>query len=151
MTRSFISLEWYFNRPKDEYLKAIKDASLEQISMIIADLMGLADEAIVVEGWFPPELLRRIAIPNQVIFLCADSELVRDEYFQREDKDSILQAIKSLENPDEVIRHVQDVVATSAHQDKEAIVRSGMKYIMRTSNSTIEVTLRIIEKHFGML
>ncbi len=146
------SWESFFNQPKDEYLKALGDASQEQMSMIVSDLVRLAgDGPLVVEGWFPPDLLRRVADLDRVMFLCADPGLVRRQYFARQDKEDMLQVIKGLENPEATLQHVLDVVAAGVAREIEEVKASGMPYILRTRDSTIEKTLDMIERQFGFL
>ena len=151
MKRHFVDWEWYFNRPVDEYTKWLNDATKEQMSMIIVDLLKiLKDKAVIVEGVFSADMIKNIVDYNNAIFLYAKKHLIRKDYFNRDDKKDILSVINNLSDPDESLNNVLNTVITGSQQSLERTKNSNMKYLIRNDKSSIEKTLKCIENHFNL-
>jgi hypothetical protein len=83
-----IGWEWYFNRPTDEYIQAIDAAGREQFEIVVLDLVKLsAQKKVVVDGFLlDPSLLKCLSEPDKVLFLFADEQMIRKEFFDWADK-----------------------------------------------------------------
>jgi len=152
LSREFSSLKDYFDRPIDEYIDYLEKMNREAFEMMVIDLIKLSiDKKVVVEGHYPPELMLGLAAEDRIAFLYAEENVIRRDYFNREDKQSMLKAIKKASHSEELVDHVLDVVIKNAVYQVEVGKKCNFKFIERDSNSTVESTLRILENHFGLL
>ena len=71
-------------------------------------------------------------------------------YFDRADKDDVYRFILSFPDGKELLDNVIEALNIDNEVEKQSIINSGFKYLERTENDTIEHTLSIIEKHFGL-
>lgn len=79
----------------------------------------------------------------------AEPALVIKNYYDREDHRGMLDCIMSLPDPEKTLRNVNDVLIRTTETSPKDIYESGLFYIKRDENSTIEETLSLLEKHFG--
>jgi len=152
MSREFKDAEEYFNRPIKEYSKWILDINEEAFDMVLLDLLRLPkDKPIIAEGHFDSKLLKDIIPYNNVIFLFAEDDLILRDYYGRDDKKPMLDAINKLSNPDKVIKHTLDLTCKITHIQLKSVESSGMLYLVRNFESTPEKTLKIAEEHFNLV
>jgi cytidylate kinase len=150
MLRPFLGWEWYFNRPIDEYAAAIMEADREHFEWVIVDLIKMGESGtVVVDGhMLDPVFLKRIASHNKVVFLFADEATIRKSFFAREDKQDILRVINSLQNPETAREHLLDVTCEVSARKRVLAKSSGLQYMLRDQQLSIEATLRMVEEHF---
>lgn len=151
LCRHFTNWEEYFNRPIDEYTKWLLDINAEDLSMIIVDLLKIPEEKIIVEGHFSPTLIKSIIPYHKVIFLYAEDEVIKHDYFNRDDKKSMLDCIKKHTGSENTVDHILNVTVNLSNIQRDEAKRSGMKYMVRNSNSTINNTFEVLEKHFRLI
>jgi len=152
LSREFSSLKEYFDRPIDEYIDYLEKMNREAFEMMVIDLVKLSmDKQVVVEGHYPPELMLGLADKDRIAFLYAEEDIIRRDYFDRKDKQSMLKAIKEASQSEDLVNHVLDVVIKNAVYQVEVGKKCNFKFIERDSSSTVESTLRILENHFGLL
>lgn len=144
-------LNSFFNRPVDEYAKWLKDTVYEQAEMALIDLIKLSkNQKVIADVQIPLEYLMEIADYSQVVLLIAKPDVIRENYFKREDKKEIYDCIMSMPNPEKTLENVNNALekATIPH---EKFHNSGFKYIVRDEDSTIEKTFYEIEKYFNLI
>ncbi len=86
-----------------------------------------------------------------MILLFAPDEMTRKHYFDRADKDEVYQFILSFPDGKDLLKNVIEALNLDNQKEHDYFVNSGFKYIERTESDTIEKTLGIIEKHFGLM
>lgn len=152
LSKNFKSALEYFSRPTDEYVEFLDKTNREAFEMMVIELILLSkDQTIVVEGHYPPELMKEIAPNNRIAFLYAEDGIIKRDYYDREDKQSMLKAISEVAKSDEVKNHVFDVILESAALQIKAGKECGYKILERDDNSTVESMLYKLEKHFELL
>ena len=151
MSKQFESAEAYFNRPVQEYSKWILDINAEALDMILMDLIKLSNtQCVIVEGHFDAKLLKKFVPYHKAFFLYAESDIIKRDYFDREDKVPMLNAINKLSDSPKIINHVLDVSAKISEIQLKSAKDNQFKYMVRDFNSTIDKTLKIIENHFQL-
>jgi hypothetical protein len=151
LTRKFPSWEYYFNRPVPEYSKWLSDSSSEELEMILVDLLRLpSDKKIIVDLDMTPEVAKQITDYNRVAFLVTEPEFVIKDYYDREHHREILECIMSLPDPDKALKNSNDLMIYGTEKTLNNVYESGLFYIKRDENSTIEKTLSLLEKHFEL-
>lgn len=151
LTKSFPSWEYYFNRPVPEYSQWLSDCCSEELEMILVDLLKLPiDKKIIVDLHMTPEAAKQITDYNRVAFLVTEPALVIKDYYDREHHREILDCIRSLPDPEKALRNVNDLHVYGTEKTLKSVYKSGLFYIKRDENSTIEKTLSLLEKHFNL-
>ena len=119
--------------------------------MIIMDLIKLSSEGtIIVDVHCFPDILIKIASYSKVIFLLADPDLARKQYFQRMDKKGMYNCIMSLSNPEKSLGNMLNVVENIAQIEYVAAMNSDFQCFIRDADSSIEGMALLIEKHFQL-
>jgi len=144
--------EWFFNRPTDEYVKAISDASREQFQMVVLDLVKLgAHGNVVVEGcMIDPWFTTRVVDHNRAIFLYADAGTIAGGFFARADKQDMLAVIDTLEDPAKTRRHVLETVCVASSRARAEAEAAGVKVLVRGAETDTPGTLAAVEQHLGL-
>lgn len=147
----FDSAKAYFERPKEDYIAYLEAINRESFGMLLVDLLKLpTDRPIIVEGHYLPELMLRVAAPERIALFTTSEELIRSDYFNREDKQNMLKAIRKATDSEDTMNHVLDVVVESAKQQIENGKPFNYVTFERTDESTVEGTLAEVCAHFGL-
>jgi len=102
-----------------------------------------------VDGFFGVVTLKRIPDYDRVVFLLASGEVVRREYFNREDKRDMYECIMGLMNPEAALENVFRILYGAEESERE-IRESRFKWFKRERTGTDPMdTIRRIEGHFG--
>lgn len=144
--------EWFFNRPMDEYLKALADTSREQFEMVVLELVKLsADSTIVVDGFLlDPWLVTRLAEYNKSVFLYADEKTIRSSFFGRADKQDLVGIIDTLRDPECTREHCLEVSCAHSARARAEAKAAGVRVLVRNSETDLQETLTAVEEHFGL-
>ena len=149
MNKNYGSWEEYFSRPPDEYAEAIRRSINEQVEIAVVELISMATKGgIVVDGIFPCHVLKRISGSGRVIFLMADMEAVRSDYFSRSDNEDMLECLNGLQNPQQAIENVFLSIEHSLSRDFDEVRASGFRWIMRDQKPDWDGIRQMVERHF---
>jgi len=144
-------LKDFFNRPPDLYAQWIIDSITEEAEMAIVDLIQLSQHRkVVADVQIPVGYLSRIATFEQVILLVADPAMIVENYFAREDKREVYDAIMSMPNPQRTLANVKKALKLAA-VPVEVYQNSGFKCLVRDDCRSIDETFHQIERHFGLI
>jgi adenylate kinase family enzyme len=151
------SNEEYFNRSVDEFLMDNKSeksqaASMENLAFSIIEIIKLAQRnTVIADIWIEDfDFLLEISDYNRTACFLAPGELIIRDYYQRDDHMGFTKAIQSLENPEQKFEVQNELFRIGAREIAEKAEAYGLFSIMRTEESTIENTLRLLEKHFNL-
>lgn len=154
MNRHFYGWEEYFARDKVEQGEWLLRAEDEEMDFIILDLIILASKSnkkIIVDIHRAVDLFTKITDEQHVIFLLADVETVRKQYFGRDDKNPLLDCIKrETKDPKKAIENTLDVACYIAEREICMAKQSPFKWHMRNEKTSFEARLAMVEKHFGL-
>lgn len=152
MNKSFKDADEFFFREKEDYIKWLKDNSKEQLEFILSDLIELSKNQIVVcDLHLTVEEAKKIANPRQIVFLIRENnDNIIDDYCNRKSHEGFNKFINSSSNPVKAKQNCNDVLKTINQERCDAIKRSGFFYIERNNDSTVENTLKLVEKHFDL-
>jgi len=148
----FHGWEWYFGRPLEEYIKGIEDTGREQFQMAILDLVVMAARDTVVADVFflDPELARALTHHSACVFLFAEEEVIREGFFEREDKRDLWELTETLQDPARTRQHCLDVTCALSARKRAAAEAAGLKVLVRDGHTDLTKTLAAVEKHFGL-
>ena len=149
----FHGWEWFFNRPIDEYIKAIEDSGREQFEMVLLDLVKIAADSNVVADVFflDPRQAERLTERNRSIFLYADEEIIREGNFERADKQDLVAVINTLVDPIKTREHVLEMTCTLSARKRAEAEAAGMKVLVRNTETDLQEMLAMVEEHFELV
>lgn len=154
MNRPFYGWEEYFARDTKDQGEWLLLSEDEEMDFIILDLIILAsktDKKIVVDIHRAVDLFTKITDEHRVIFLLADVETVRKQYFGRDDKNPLLECIKrETKDPEKAIQNTLNVACYIAKREIELAKNSPFKWHMRDDKTSFDARLKLVEKHFRL-
>jgi len=151
MTKKFPDWEYYFNRPPIEYSEWLSDSGAEELEMSLIDLIMLSqNQKVIVDIHVNPKTAKLFTEYNRIAFLIAEPEYVIRDYYDRDGHREIYQCIMGLSNPEKTLENVNNMFVYGTNKMLRSIYDSGMFYIKRDGNSTVEKTLALLEEHFGL-
>jgi len=143
--------EYHFNRPPEEYDASLMKGYNEYLEYAIIEIIKLAQKnTVIADMWLPCDLAKQIISYNRIACLLASPELVVRDYFERDDHRDIYEAIMRLNDPEKALENTKNVFKYGVQKTIDEVQKSGLFYIMRTEESTVENTLAMLEKHFGL-
>ena len=152
--RKEIDWEVYFSRSVEEFLADKNDnhGSDEQLQFSIIELIKLSqNNKVVADVWIEDfDFLMEISAHSRIACLLAPGELIIRDYYSREDHKSFTDCIKSLKNPAAKFETQNELFQIGAKEMAEKAKKHNLFSIMRSDESTIENTLHLLEKHFGL-
>ena len=150
MNKTWESWEAYFSRPPSD--QSVTHSILEQVKIAIVELLTLSQgRPIIVEGIFPCDILDRISSKNRVVFLMAEMQAIRADFFSRADKQDMLRCIETLENPEQAKENVFRSIEYALNRDIENVKNSGFWYHVRGVNPDWEWLVQAIEHQFELI
>lgn len=149
------SWQEFISRTPREYAQWIDGCSQEAVGLEIARLIQLAGEGkkVFVDTNISPAWLKGISDYHHVAFLLAPQSLSVESFFDREDpeKQFILSQIQQAENPEKAMENYRECLAeVNSPAVYRAFESSGFFTLLRDGTRTIEETLAVLEKHFGL-
>ena len=151
MCRYFESWEAYFGQPIEQYSSWLKAMNQEALSMIVVDLLKLAEnQTVVFEGDIDPQFVRRVAPIHRVAYLYATEPVVEKAYFDRKDKDDMYQLIKTLPNSQAIMDKIYQICVKSGLDGLAQAQECGIKIFTRELSSSLAHRLAEIESHFQL-
>lgn len=153
--KDFASWEEFFMRPVEEYSAWLEASIEEQTDMAIADLIrlmgGTHGRKVLVDGFFSVEILKKISTYHHVVFLLTTEDVVRKDYFNREDTQGMLRCIMGLQNPTQAMENVFQTLMHKKEEKEKEIRDSGFTYFVReTTPSDPRELIENVAKHFAL-
>lgn len=152
MNKIFKNADDFFLRDAAEYVQWLKDNTREQMEFILKDLKEISkSQKVVCDLHLTVEEADKIVNPNQIVFLIRESnENIIDDYCNRKSHEGFNKFINSSTNPVKAKENCNNVLKIVNQERSKKIKNSKYLWIERNENSTVEKTLKTIEKHFGL-
>lgn len=139
-------------RPIEEQARWSINSLKEQSEMVLIDLMKLSEnQKVVADVLFTTDYLEGIVDYNQIVFLTADKQLIREIYFNRPEKREFYEFVKAQKLADTYFELIFQSLELTNVKEKELMNGSKFLTIDRNKESTVQETFETIEKHFGLL
>jgi len=147
--------EAYFSRSVEEFLADKKEnrGNNEYLEFSIIELIKLSqNNKVIADIWLTDDmpLLTELADYDRIACLLAPGELIIRDYYRRDDHKDFTNCIKSLKDPDKKFETQNELFRIGAKEVAANAEKYKLFSIMRTEESTVENTLKILEKHFGL-
>ena len=152
--RKEIDWEVYFSRSVEEFLADKRDnhGANEHLQFSIIELIKLSQSnKVVADVWIEDmDFLLEISDYSRIVCLLAPFELIIRDYYEREDHRDFTECIKSLKDPDIKFETQNELFRIGAYKFFDDVEKHKLFKVVRTDESTVEGTLRLLEKHFNI-
>jgi hypothetical protein len=154
-TRDLEDWHDFIRRSPEEYKAWFDGVSKECEILELRILEDLVREGrpVFVDTNISIETLKEIADPRHVLIMLVDPEISVRRFFERPDRDKqfLYQLIMEEEDPDAAMENYrQGLMLINSRESYERLLNSGFQVILRDENRSIEETLSLVEKAFGL-
>ena len=151
--------EVHYSRSVEEFLaddeanRGARSANDEYVEFAIIELIKMSQHAkVITDVLVPIPLLAEISDYNRIACMIAAPELLTCEnYGKRESHKAFLDMLLSLDEPEKKIAVQNELFKIGAKKISDEVRGHNLFGIVRDENSTIEHTLKILEKHFMLV
>ena len=154
-TRDLKDWHDFVRRTPEEYKAWIDGAAKECEILELRILDGLKDQGrpIFVDTNISFETLREIAEPGHVLIMLADPEISVRRFFERPDREKqfIYRLLMEEPDPEKAMENYrQGLMLINSKERYERSLNAGFPVILRDENRSVEATLQMAEKIFGL-
>ena len=155
-TRDLVDWGEFVRRTPDEYSAWIDGCNREcaVIELKILEELSKQDKKIFVDTNIPIDMLWDISDKTHVLIMLADPEISVHRFFDRPDKEKqfIYQLLMKEENPDQALNNYRECLRKlNSQENYNNFLESGFHVILSDDSRTIEETLLLTEKMFGLI
>ena len=144
----------HFNRPVSEFMAEQSKPGLndEFNEFVVIELIKLSqNNKVIADVCMPLELVVELSDYSRIACLLASPHLVTTaNYGSRDDHKNYLEWIMSLNEAEKKIAKQDEVFRASTEKIIEDVRKQKLFSIVRTEESTVEQTLKLLEEHFKL-
>ncbi|MBR4703055.1 MAG: hypothetical protein IKO91_04355 [Oscillospiraceae bacterium] len=154
-TRELADWHEFIRRTPEEYEAWIDGASRECEVLelrILAELAG-QEKPVFVDTNIFPETLKAVAEPGHVLVMLAEPQISVRRFFQRPDREKQFLYRLILEEPDPekaMENYRRGLERINSRERYDRFLHSGFPVLLRDENRSVEETLRLAERAFGL-
>ena len=145
----------FIRRTPEEYEAWIDGVSkeCEILELKILEDLTRQGKPVFVDTNISLDTLRTITSKNHVLIMLADPEISVKRFFERPDREKqfLYQLIMEEPNPAQALENYrQGLMRINSQERYDRFMNSGFNVILRDENRSIEQTLCLVEKAFGL-
>ena len=154
-TRDLDDWHDFIRRTPEEY-KAWMDGvshECEILELTILDGLRETNKQVFVDTNISIETLKKIAPSNHVLVMLADPQISVRRFFERPDREKqfLYQLIMDEPDPEKAMENYRrGLMLINSQENYDHFLHSGFHVILRDDDRTIEQTLALVEKAFGL-
>ncbi len=154
-TRDLQDWHDFIRRTPEEY-KAWMDGvskECEILELRILEELKEQDKPVFVDTNISLDTLKMITPWNHILVMLADPQISVRRFFERPDREKqfLYQLIMDEPDPDKAMENYrQGLMLINSQENYEHYLHSGFQVILRDENRSIEQTLEMVEKAFGL-
>ena len=154
-TRDLEDWHDFIRRTPDEYEAWIRRTSkeCEILELEILEELRTQEKPVFVDTNISIETLKTVAEHDHVLIMLADPEISVRRFFERPDRDKqfLYQLIMEEPDPEYALDNFrQCLMRINTRENYERLLNSGFSVILRDEGRSIEETLALAEKAFGL-
>lgn len=150
MNKTFKDADEFFGRTVEEYKKWLIDNTREQLDFVLLDLIRLSQNQIVLcDCHLTMEQAEKITEASRIVFLIKEPSHIIEDYCNRPDHQGFNDFINSASDIEKAKSVCNATLKSLNERSYNAIKNSGYYWIERTPESTVDDTVRKVERHFG--
>lgn len=145
----------FVTRTPREYAGWIAGCSREasELEILLLIRATASGRKVFVDTNIYPDLLRLISDDRHVLFMLAPQDTSVHRFFDREDSDKqfLYQVLMQCPNREWAFANYRECLrAINSDENRRSFEESGFKCLHRDESRSIEDTLAIVERHFGL-
>lgn len=154
-TRDLRDWHDFIRRTPEEYENWVRGSSKECETLELRILSRLNPEGkpVFADTNISAETLRKISDKDHVLVMLADPEVSVNRFFERPDREKqfLYRLITEEEDPEAAMENFRECLRRiNSPANYEAFLNSGFRVITRDENRSIEDTLCLVERCFGL-
>ena len=150
MNKVFKDADAFFGRTVEEYKKWLIENTREQLDFVLLDLVRLSQNQIVLcDCHLTMEQAEQLTDASRIVFLIKDPSNIVDDYCNRPDHQDFNNFINSASEPEKAKSVCNETLKSLNENHYNAVKSSNYYWVERTPQSTVEETVRKVERHFG--
>lgn len=149
--------DWHdFIRRSPEEYEAWFDGAAKECEILELSILPALDrqgKPVFVDTNISVETLKTIVNPDHVLIMLADPDISVNRFFDRPDREKqfLYRLIMEEENPAYAMENYrQGLLRINSRQRYDAFLNSGFQCIFRDENRSVEETLALVQKAFGL-
>ena len=156
-TRDIEDWRDFIRRTPEEYEKWYDDVSRECEILelrILKDLnQNRQNKPVFVDTNISPETLKTVTSKKNVLIMLADPEISVRRFFDRPDREKqfLYRLIRTEPDPEKAMENYRRALERINSKERyDVFINSGFNVIIRDENRSVEQTLAMVEKSFGL-
>ncbi|MEE1124702.1 MAG: hypothetical protein U0L18_02020 [Acutalibacteraceae bacterium] len=154
-TRDLKDWRDFIRRTPDEYEAWVKEVTKEcaVLELGILEELSKQDKPVFVDTNIPIEKLWKISDKAHVLIMLADPEISVNRFFERPDREKqfLYKLLLNEEKPTEAMDNFKECLKrVNSREIYNDFLNSGFNVVLRDDSRTIEETLLLVEKAFGL-
>lgn len=154
-TRDLQDWHDFIRRTPDEYEAWVRGVSkeCEILELYILNRLNSEGKMVFVDTNISIETLKEISDNNHVLVMLADPDVSVNRFFERPDKEKqfLYQLLMDEKNPKQAMENFRQCLKrVNSRGIYDSFLHSGFRVIVRDESRTIEDTLALVEREFGL-
>ncbi len=154
-TRDLQDWHDFIRRTPEEYENWVRGSSKECETLELQILSRLNPEGkmVFVDTNIKPETLKEVSDKDHVLIMLADPDISVNRFFERPDREKqfLYRLIMEEENPERALDNFRECLKRiNSRANYDAFLRSGFHVIVRDERRSVEDTLALVERCFGL-
>ena len=152
MNVTFANADEFFGRSVEEYRNWLVSNTREQLDFVVLDLIRLSiGKKIICDCHLTVEQADLLSDPSRVVFMIKEPTDLVDDYCNRPDHQGFSDFIHSATDFESAKRTCNETLY-SLNAEKYAQIKAGKYFwIERDIKRSVEETVSLVEKHFGLV
>ncbi len=152
MNRHFRDADEFFGRSVEEYKRWLLDNTREQLEFVLLDLIRLSENTpIICDCHLTIDQARLLSDPSRVAFMIKEPRDLVEDYCNRPDHQDFSDFIHSASDFEKAKKTVNETLTSLNLDHYHAIKKSEFFWLERDNNRSVEETVDLAGRHFGLI
>lgn len=152
MNKSFKDADEFFKRTVEEYRNWLIGNTREQLDFVLLDLIRLsANGPVICDCHLTIEQAAQFSDPSRVVFMIKEPTDLVEDYCNRPDHQGFSDFIHSATDYEKAKETCSETLKSLNEKAYLDIKNSDFFYVEKDSGRAVEDTLKLVEKHLGLL
>ncbi len=151
MNKSFKDADEFFGRTVEEYREWLISNTREDLEFVIMDLIRLSQNgSIICDCHLTLSEAELLTSSDRIVFMIKEPKDLVDDYCNRPDHQGFNDFIHSATDVEKAKATCSETLKSLNDKHYQAIKESDYFWLERDENRSVEETIELVAKHFGM-